>query len=328
MKPYRFTEDGKNVLASLEIGTTTIIGDITNETTISIPTWISLHPQLSDGAVRLWGHMKAVLSGALKVNDTSKRTFAEVMSVSPRTIQRAIKELRDVGAIHAVATFANNKQQSNVFYLWPQMPKSEEPVGETNLSRGDTSVSGGRHQCPTEYNINNYSINNNISSQSETRVLKKSKPVYSAEFDELFAIYPRKTAKSEVWRAYSARLKEGVSHEDMMSATIRYAEVRKGQDEQYTMQGKTFFGPNARWEEYVPVTADSFVMTSEQKISAEIFDDYDATGTWIDPTNGQTRVDNPGKANYNRPTNGLGQLVDGYGNAYELSNVGTRKQVN
>lgn len=76
---------------------------------------------------------------------------------------------------------------------------------------------------------------------------------YTTEFEEVWQEYPRHKEKSMAYKSYHARLTDGYSHEELLSATKAYAaECRKNRtDEKYIKQGKTFFGPNTPFLDYL-----------------------------------------------------------------------------
>lgn len=76
---------------------------------------------------------------------------------------------------------------------------------------------------------------------------------YSKEFEELWESYPRKKEKAGAYEKYKARLKDGFSHEELLTATKAYAEeCRKDRrEQQYIKQAKTFFGPATPFLDYL-----------------------------------------------------------------------------
>lgn len=74
---------------------------------------------------------------------------------------------------------------------------------------------------------------------------------FLSEFESAWELYPRKTAKQDAFRAFTARRRAGTSAENLATATANYAKSRTGQDPHYTMLGATFFGPSERWKDYL-----------------------------------------------------------------------------
>lgn len=79
----------------------------------------------------------------------------------------------------------------------------------------------------------------------------KAVGAFEADFDELWAIYPRKKSRLAALKAYQARRKGGATAEDLIFATQRYAEEVDGQDLTFVKLGSTFFGPAEHWREYL-----------------------------------------------------------------------------
>jgi hypothetical protein len=85
----------------------------------------------------------------------------------------------------------------------------------------------------------------------------ESDPLYP-QFREAWTSLPLRKGgedKGAAFKAYCARLKEGVAHEEMLAGAQAYAihcdETGKTETE-FVMQGRTFFGPARRWEAYLP----------------------------------------------------------------------------
>lgn len=88
----------------------------------------------------------------------------------------------------------------------------------------------------------------------------KKKNPYTEEFEALWLLYPKRDGsnpKTRAYRAYRARLGEGVDHADLVSAVKRYAAWCEAKDKVGTetvMQASRFFGPNEEWKnEWVAV---------------------------------------------------------------------------
>jgi len=85
--------------------------------------------------------------------------------------------------------------------------------------------------------------------------LALSKSAYPAEFDHLWALKPNRgpgNNKRKAFNAYSARLKEGHAHKDLLSGMLAYKECCR-QDGKlntgWTMMMATFFGPNCYFDD-------------------------------------------------------------------------------
>ena len=193
----------------------------------------------------------------------------------------------------------------------------------------DTDVQAGLKRPGVLYNND---IDINISKEQIKTRKKREVVTYPDEFAKIWDIYPRKIGKGKAFVAFNETLSTGkVSFDDLLKATINYAEDRRGKSDTYTLHASTFFGSSKKWEAYLSGSAPDvakFVMTAEQKISAKIYDDYDSAIAWTDPKTNEVLLDNPLKHGYSRPINNLGQSVDQNGMPYALDSAsGERKNI-
>jgi len=331
MNVSKFSPDGKEILAKIEINGDRFYGSLNVERSVMIPGWIVAHPDLSDRAVRLWGYLKGALNGSFNIPGTSHTILATAFDVSDSTIRRSIYELRDVGAIQVVPRHKNGKQVRNDYYLWPA--KHEDRVSTGEQARVVTGEQPGQERTGVYISNNNKDIYKGLTPEKTVQREKKKrvKQTYPDEFAQIWAAYPRRNGvnKGKAFEEFNRTIQEGRgTFEDMLKATENYALDRKNQPEYYTLHPSTFFGATERWKAYL-LECDEVVteMTGEMKISAEIYDSYDQTGVWINPVTGETMLDNPMKHDYNRPTNAEGKLIDKHGNPYRLNNLGIRERI-
>lgn len=83
---------------------------------------------------------------------------------------------------------------------------------------------------------------------------KKAISNYSVDFEELWAIYPRKVDKAQAYKKYRARLEDGFAHDQLLEAVKNYAQqCRKDRtEEKYIKHGKTFLGESTPFLDYLP----------------------------------------------------------------------------
>ena len=96
--------------------------------------------------------------------------------------------------------------------------------------------------------------------ETETETEKKQLPVkqrmrtpdpIEGEFAIIWEQYPRKIGREAALRCYLATRRRGVSTEDLLTATRNYGAKRRDEDQQYTKYGKTFFGPDEPWRDFL-----------------------------------------------------------------------------
>lgn len=82
---------------------------------------------------------------------------------------------------------------------------------------------------------------------------KKLSRSFEAEFDVLWAEYPRKVARADALKAYNARRKAGVDSTELAIAVKNYAEDCRinEREARFILHGATFFGPSERWKDYL-----------------------------------------------------------------------------
>jgi hypothetical protein len=331
MNVSEFSPDGKEILAKIEINGDRFYGSLNVERSVMIPGWIISNPNLSDRAVRLWGYLKGALSGSFNIPGTSHTILAEVLDVSNSSIRRSIYELRDVGALQIVPRHKNGKQVRNDYYLWPA--RHEDRVLSGEHPRVLTGGQPAQERTGVYISNNNKDIYKALAPESSIPKEKKKrvKQTYPDEFATIWSAFPRRSGvnKGKAFEEFNRTIQENRgSFEDMLRATQNYALDRKGQPEFYTLHPSTFFGAGERWKAYLIDCEDVVTeMTSEMKLCAEIYDSYDQSSIWINPTTGETMLDNPMKHGYTRPTNHDGKLIDKDGNPYKLNNLGVRERI-
>lgn len=77
---------------------------------------------------------------------------------------------------------------------------------------------------------------------------------YNAHFEEFWKAYAKKRDKKRAYANYMARLKDGFSEEELLTACKNYmAECKKqNREEKYIKDAKTFLSINLSFEEYIP----------------------------------------------------------------------------
>lgn len=82
---------------------------------------------------------------------------------------------------------------------------------------------------------------------------EKNNNIYSVHFEELWSAYPRHKEKSKAYKCYQARLKDGFSEEELLTAVKNYAEECKKEhrEEKYIKLCATFLGPNTPFVDYL-----------------------------------------------------------------------------
>ena len=96
----------------------------------------------------------------------------------------------------------------------------------------------------------------------QVRIDKNSKDnnnIYCVHFENVWKVYPRKSEKKKAYGCYKARLKEGYSEDELMQATVKYAEECKKEkrEQRYIKLASTFFGVNTPFADYLSKNKDN-----------------------------------------------------------------------
>jgi hypothetical protein len=168
-------------------------------------------------------------------------------ALSERTVQRTLRLLVGKGVIEiqrpststmpTVYRFLMSADGNSLTFdggdnLAPQ------PRGDKRASRGDAHDISGRTGGTLT-----------VIEPSDKKPSKSSSK-YSAAFEALWVIYPRKINKAGAYRAAKARVKAGVKFHELHEATLNYAAATEGTEEKFILHGSTFFGPDDRWRDW------------------------------------------------------------------------------
>ncbi|MCK0552554.1 helix-turn-helix domain-containing protein [Pantoea ananatis] len=94
-----------------------------------------------------------------------------------------------------------------------------------------------------------------VTSAKAAEPSRNAKKDYSPEFEEAWQAYPKRSGgnpKPSAWKAWSARIREGVKPSDMLAGVQRYASyvTATGKaNSEYVKQASTFFGPDHHFAE-------------------------------------------------------------------------------
>ena len=112
-------------------------------------------------------------------------------------------------------------------------------------SKDGTLMEQGWNADGTSVDTNNN--DNNIKND------KNVKNNYSVHFEEFWKCYPRRKEKANAYRCYQARLKDGYSEEELLTACKAYASEceKTHRDEKYIKLCATFIGCNTPFVDYL-----------------------------------------------------------------------------
>ena len=97
-------------------------------------------------------------------------------------------------------------------------------------------------------------VNDDVIADVKNDISEKKNSQYSTDFEEFWKVYPRHDDKGMAYKKYKARLNDGFTPDQLITAASRYAEqIRKERTEKkYTKQAKTFLSDTLPFTDYLP----------------------------------------------------------------------------
>ncbi|WP_426728076.1 helix-turn-helix domain-containing protein [Enterobacter cloacae complex sp. 372C4] len=198
----------------------------------------------------------------------SYQHIADQCEISKRSVMIHIDALCECGLVKKELRLGPKGNSSNVYRLdfssagdslGGSANRSLPGAADSPLSAGD-SLGGSAGAAPRishSFEPVNESViepkyNGSSDNHSENR---SSKENYSNEFEKAWQAYPKRAggnSKAAAWKAWKARIKDGVNTEAMLAGVNRYAGYVRATGSagtQYVKQAATFFGPDRHFEE-------------------------------------------------------------------------------
>lgn len=204
-----------------------------------LPEWVLLS-EVSDRAIRLYCVFARHADKQSSQCFPGRKRLAAMLRTSVATVDRAVKELEDIGALSKQERRrADGSQTSNDWTIHRVIRGG----GASPVRRG-----GASPVEPQERESEGTRENTRAISESPSLV---ADPL-EEEFERWWKNYPRRTAKVNARKAYLARRREGIEPKDLLAAARRYADDRHGEPDKFTLHPATFLGPGERWRDFLP----------------------------------------------------------------------------
>ena len=204
-----------------------------------LPEWI-LYSKKSPVAICVY----AVLNRYANQQGTcfpSRKTIAEKIGVSIKAVDRALKELQELGAVHVEHRTVGEGEilqyQSNIYHLITKHPsdKNDPTLGTKTTLPRDKNDPRGRDK-------NDTLIKANIKQSQLTIEIQATE-----NFNTFWSIYPRKKGKATAKLSFMKALTK-TDAETILSGAKKYALERQNEDMQYTAWASTWLNQE-RWED-------------------------------------------------------------------------------
>ncbi|HBS6936389.1 TPA: helix-turn-helix domain-containing protein [Klebsiella pneumoniae] len=200
----------------------------------------------------------------------SYQHIADQCEISKRSVMNHIEALCECGLIKKELRTGPKGNSSNVYQL-NLRSAGDSPGGSANRSlpgAGDSLPGAGdspggsagaapriSHSFEPVIESVNEPIKHTGASADASAPARSAKQDYSPEFETAWQDYPKRAggnSKAAAWKAWKARLKDGVNPEAMLAGVKRYAAYARATGSvgtQYVKQAASFFGPDRHFEE-------------------------------------------------------------------------------
>ena len=197
-----------------------------------MPKMVALDENLSIEAKAIYAFLTS-FSGVGQGVFPSVETMTHYLKISENRFLKYRKELVNNGYITIQPRYTDGKRTSNLYILNMDntLHLQNECVGNEGIGFKGIGFEGSNNN-----KLNNNKLNNNNSITD----LK--------EIEDLWTLYPKKVGKADAIKKIPKLLKK-YSKEELERCITRYANEVKGKDQQYTLNGSTFF--NGRYEDYL-----------------------------------------------------------------------------
>lgn len=99
---------------------------------------------------------------------------------------------------------------------------------------------------------------------------------YSVHFESFWNAYPRKKEKAKAYKCYNARLNDGYSEEELLTAATEYAKECKERktEERYIKLGSTFLSASTPFVDYLKKEGDKSEAEKRRRPAADFYEQY------------------------------------------------------
>lgn len=231
-----------------------------------VPEWLIDHPDLSDRAVRLYAVLARV-AGSRGSAWPGRKTLAARLRCSPSALDRALRELREAGAVTVTArTSATGRRTSNLYRL--HLHPSPQVVRVIVTGDDDPLVTGDEVTTLTDSQEERQGVLRTPGGASPATSTDPPALV-AAQFKDWWSTYPRKVGKrtaEAAWRRARKRAPVGV----LLEGARRYRDDPNRRDA-FTAHPTTWLNRDGWQDDPLPARQDGF--TPDAWPGATAYDD-------------------------------------------------------
>ena len=173
----------------------------------------------------------------------SNAYFASLNDCSEQSVINWLNQLVKCGYIIRELVYDNTKKnvkERRLYLRDSAYSKNFEGGTQNSLCTSSKSFGEGTQNSLGENNTVNITVNNTVNK-------------YTAGFEEFWKLYPRKVEKAAAYKAYKARLKEGVSKDTLLTAVKNYNQkiTDEHTTETYIKYPKSFLSKDRSFDDYL-----------------------------------------------------------------------------
>ncbi|HAV8752233.1 helix-turn-helix domain-containing protein [Escherichia coli] len=203
----------------------------------------------------------------------SYQHIADQCEISKRSVMNHITALCESGLVKKVSRKGEKGNSSNIYLLRldgakdspggsanNSLPSAANSLGGAGVAPGGSAGDSPRtsHSFepvkePVNEPVNEPTIGASADASAPARSARQE---YSPEFEQAWQEYPKRAggnSKSAAFKAWKARIREGIKPETMLDGVRRYAawvRATGNTGTQFVKQAATFFGPDRHFEDF------------------------------------------------------------------------------
>lgn len=193
---------------------------------------------------------KGLLSIMLSLSDEWQYSIAGLVAISKENetaIKSTLHELKEYGYLVVIKKMPNETDSGRIEYEYNIYEHPHEPQKQVEEKQDVENL-------PVEPQgvENQGQLNTNISNTKKANTKESNNNNISAEFENLWKMYPRKIGKQKAYTAYAKARKSGVTFEQVQQGIENYnKQINAKQTEtEYIKHGSTWFGNGCWGDEY------------------------------------------------------------------------------
>lgn len=214
-----------------------------------IPEWV-LYGNISCQAVRVFGCLHRFANSQTAKCHPSRATIARLCGISIKSVDRALNELIDCGAVTSKRRWLDSEGEITENPAHGVEPTSNEytismttPGADLTPPRVNLTLPQGKSDA-TPRDKNDIQTKAILNQSQEPEISSSSK---DDGFTEFWAIYPRRIGKGAAQKAWVKALKHAPK-ETILAGVHTYAQLRSGEDPAFTAHPSTWLNQH-RWDD-------------------------------------------------------------------------------